>query len=321
MGLMRNQWPYADKIIAFYAQVVWMDRLKAMATFVRIADCGSLTAAAEALSQSPASVVRSLAALERHLGVRLMNRTTRRLALTAEGAEYLNWCRRMLAEFDVIENRMEASRKTPGGILRLTAPVEFGNRYVTPVVNGFLRAWPGMTVELILLDRMVDLLEEGLDLALRIGQLPDSTIMASALGRTRPVIVASPAFLAENGPIDHPQALRDMACVAFMPFSSRWDFRLNGQQTSVQLKPRLSTNHVQAALQAAEDGLGVMRALHYQVADALAEGRLIRILKNCELPDLPVQFARPHNRLISPRVRHFMDWAAPRLSAAIPDPC
>lgn len=297
-----------------------MDRLKAMTTFVRIADTGSLTAAAESLGQSPASVVRSLAALERHLGVRLINRTTRRLALTAEGTDYLDWCRRMLAEFDVIENRMEASRKTPGGILRLTAPVGFGGRYVSPVVNGFLQARPGMTVELVLLDRMTDLIEEGLDLAIRIGRLPDSSLIASGLGRTRPVVVASPGFLGDHGQILHPADLRDVPCIAFSPFSTRWEFLVEGRPCVIQPKPRLTTNHVGSALAAAESGLGVARALHYQVADALAQGRLVRILRDCEMPDLPVQFAWPHNRLISPRVRHFMDWAAPRLAAAIPDP-
>lgn len=297
-----------------------MDRLRAMATFVRIADCGSLTAAADALSQSPASVVRSLAALERHLGVRLLNRTTRRIALTPEGAEYLHWCRRMLAEFDAMENRMEASAKTPGGILRLTAPVEFGSRFVAPVVNGFLRAYPAMTVELVLLDRMVDLLEEGLDLAIRIGHLPDSSIMVSALGHTRPVLVASPGFLDEHGPIHQVRDLRDLPCISFLPWAARWDFTVAGQPVQVQPRLRLSTNQIQPALRAAEAGLGVMRALHYQVADALAAGRLIRVLRDSEPPDLPVQFARPQRRLISPRVRHFLDWAAPRLSCAIPTP-
>lgn len=297
-----------------------MDRLKAMATFVRIADSGSLTAAADALSQSPASVVRSLAALERHLGVRLLNRTTRRIALTPEGADYLHWCRRMLAEFDVIENRMEASARTPGGILRLTAPVEFGTRFVAPVVNGFLRAYPAMTVELVLLDRMVDLLEEGLDLAIRIGHLPDSSNMASVLGRTRPIVVASPGFLAEHGPIHQPQDLRDAPCISFIPWATRWDFIVAGQPVQIQPRLRLSTNQIQPALRATESGLGVMRALHYQVADALGAGRLTRILRDSEPPDLPVQYARPKGRLISPRVRHFIDWAAPRLSAAIPDP-
>ena len=293
-----------------------MDRLKAMATFVRIVDSGSLTAAAEASGLSAAAVVRSLAALEKHLGVRLLNRNTRRLALTGEGAEFLAWSRRMLAEFDELEHRFELRRHEPGGLLRMTAPVEFGRRHLAPVVNAFLQAHPAMRVELTLVDRVVDLLEEGLDLALRIGELPDSAMVALTLGRTRHVVCASPEYLADAGPIDHPSALATHACIAFLPQGPDWRFR-NDTATIVA---RLTCNQVQAARLAARAGLGIVRLLHYQVADDFANGRLVRLLVEHEPPDLPIQMIYPNARLLSPRVRRLIDWAAPRLRASIPDP-
>lgn len=297
-----------------------MDRLKAMATFVRIVEAGSLSAAAEGAGQSPAAVVRALAALERHLGVRLLNRNTRRLALTDEGAEFLAWSRRILAEFDAVEHGFDARRHSPGGLLRLTAPVEFGRRHVAPLVNAFLAAHPAMRIELTLADRVADLLDEGLDLALRIGRLPDSSMVAVPLGRTRLVVCASPAYLREAGPVAHPSALRGLACIAFAPHGRHWHFQDRGAPLTQTVSARLVANQVQAASLACTQGLGIARLLHYQVADELADGRLLRLLPAFEPPDLPIQLVYPHARLLSPRVRQFIDWAAPRLATAIPDP-
>lgn len=296
-----------------------MDRLKAMATFVRIVETGSLSAAADALGQSAASVVRSLAALEKHLGVRLLNRNTRRLALTDEGAEYLAWSRRMLAEFDTLEQRFEAHQQDPGGLLRLTAPVAFGQRHVAPLVNEFLRAHPGMQVELTLLDRTVDLLEEGLDLAIRIGHLPDSSMTAINLGVTRHVVCTHPDLL-QAGPIEHPATLRERDCIVFAQHGPCWAFLEQGQALSVEVSMKLLLNQVEVACAASIEGMGVVRLLHYQVADALADKRLVRLLREFETPDVPIQMVYPHSRLLSPRVRRFIDWAAPRLKASIPDP-
>lgn len=297
-----------------------MDRLKAMSTFVRIVDSGSLSAAAEAAGQSAASVVRTLAALEKHLGVRLLNRNTRRLALTDEGAEVLAWSRRVLAEFEAVEHSFEARRSQPEGVLRMTAPVEFGRRHVAPLVNEFLRDHPAMGAELVLLDRVVDLLEEGLDLAIRIGQLPDSTMVALPLGRTRAVVCAAPGYLETSGPVPHPSSLREHPCVAFLPQGRQWHFQEAGEGIAQEIRARLVVNQVQTASLACLQGLGVARLLHYQVADELADGRLVRLLQAFEPPDLPIQMVYPHSRLLSPRVRRFIDWAAPRLRASVPDP-
>ena len=247
------------------------------------------------------------------------SRNTRRLALTDEGAEYLAWSRRMLAEFDTLEQRFEARQQDPGGLLRLTAPVAFGQRHVAPLVNEFLRAHPGMQVELTLLDRTVDLLEEGLDLAIRIRHLPDSSMTAITLGATRHVVCVHPSLL-QAGPIEHPATLRERDCIVFAQHGPCWAFLEQGQALSVEVSAKLLLNQVEVARAASIEGMGVVRLLHYQVADALADERLVRLLRAFETPDVPIQMVYPHSRLLSPRVRRFIDWAAPRLKASIPDP-
>ena len=297
-----------------------MDRLKAMETFLRIVEAGSLTAAAERLERSPAAVARSLAALEAALGVRLLNRNTRRLALTEEGAEYLLWSRRMLAEFENMEHSFEVRREEPSGLLRLTAPVEFGALIAAPVLNGFLRAHPALRAELILTDQITDLLEEGLDLAIRIGRLPDSGLIVTTLGATRPVVCASPELLSAVAPILRPEDLRERPSVGFQPHGKLWEFREAGAGFTVEVAPVLMVNQARSARLACLEGLGAARLLHYQVARELAEGKLIRILQEFEIPASPVQLVYPHGRLLSPRVRRFIDWIGPRLSVAIPAP-
>ena len=297
-----------------------MDKLKAMTTFVRIVDAGSLTAAATSLNQSTASVVRALAALEAHLGARLLNRSTRRLALTEEGEEYLTWSRRMLCEFDLIEHRFDARQTDPAGVLRLTAPMEFGHRYVAPLVNEFLQAHPHVRIELFLLDRVVDLLEEGWDLAVRIGNLPDSSMTAMALGATRSVVCASANLVDLSGVLAHPQTLSGRPCIAVGPQATHWDFLDNGRPLRVEVMPRLMVNQIQTARLACIQGLGIARLLHYQVAESLEDGSLVRLLQEFEMPDVPIQMVYPHSRLLSPRVRRFMDWVGPELRKLIPKP-
>lgn len=294
-----------------------MDKLKAMEVFVRIVDGGSLTAAADALEQSPASVVRTLAALESELGARLLNRSTRRLALTEEGREYLERCRRILADVDDAQASLKARGPRPSGSLRITAPVVFGRRHVTPVVTSYLFDQPDMQVELLLLDRVVDLLEEGLDLAVRIGRMADSSLVAIPLGETREIICASPEYLQRCGEPKHPAELQHHACANFTPQGRQWAYQDQAARRVVNPALRLSTNHIESAIGAACDGLGCTRLLHYQLAEHLAAGRLVRILRDYELPALPIQLVYPHSRLLSLRVRSFIDWAAPRLRSAL----
>lgn len=297
-----------------------MDRLKAMANFVRIVDSGSLSGAADSTGQSVASLVRSLAALERYLGVRLLNRSTRRMALTDEGEQYLAWSRRTLADFDDMEQRLEARDGVARGLLRVTAPVEFGQRYVAALVNAFLKDHGEITVELSLSDHIVPLLDDRLDLALRIGHLPDSAMIARKIGATRLVTCASPDYLHSAPAIDTPESLREHACITLASQGRHWYYRHTGKELAESITPRLVCNQIRAASQAAVQGVGITRLMHYQVADELADGRLLRVLRDFEPADLPIQLVYPHSLQLSPRVRAFVEWACPQLERLTPDP-
>lgn len=297
-----------------------MDRLKAIANFVRIVDSGSLSAAAETTGQSVAALVRSLAALERYLGVRLLNRSTRRMALTDEGEEYLAWSRRMLADFDDMEQRLEARDGITRGLLRITAPVEFGQRYVAPLVNAFLNAHEAMRIELSLSDQVIPLLDERLDLALRIGHLPDSSMVARKIGVTRLITCASPDYLRSAPPIDSPAALREHACITLASQGRQWYYRHKAKEQAEEILPKLVCNQIRAASLACVQAVGITRLMHYQVADELAAGRLVRILRDFEPLDFPIQLVYPHALQLSPRVRTFVEWACPQLQRVTPDP-
>jgi DNA-binding transcriptional LysR family regulator len=292
-----------------------MDKLRAMATFVRIVEAGSLTAAAGDLDTSLTSVVRTLATLEGALGTRLLNRTTRRIALTDEGRDYFERCRRVLAEIEDAENALSARRATPSGRLTLTAPVMFGRLHVGPVLTDFLAAHPAVQADLMLFDRIVDLLDEGIDAAIRIGHLRDSSLVAVSLGTTRRIICASPAYLADAGEPVHPSELAGHRCVQFRGVtpSSEWEFADGTRSLRVAVDSALATNQIDVALDACLKGLGCSAFLDYQVRDALAAGTLQRVLAGYEAAPIPVHIVYPHARLLSLRLRAFVDWAVPRL--------
>ena len=298
-----------------------MDRLKAMANFVRIVDNGSLSAAADVTGQSVASLVRSLAALETHLGVRLLNRSTRSMALTDEGREYLAWSRNMLAEVDDMEQRLIMRDGQLHGLLRMTSPVEFGQRYLAPLVGEFLQAHQQLRIELILNDQLVPLLDEGLDLALRIGHLPDSSLIARRIGATRLIACASPAYLANAPDLTVPGHLQQHACIALSSQGRHWYFYEQDKQQVQEITPRLTCNQIRAASQACVQGVGVARFMHYQVAEELADGRLVRVLDAFEPAELPIQLVYPHSLQLAPRVRAFVEWACGRLERLTPDSC
>lgn len=297
-----------------------MDRLKAIANFVRIVDSGSLSAAADGTGQSVASLVRSLAALERYLGVRLLNRSTRRMALTDEGEQYLRWSRRMLTEFDDIEQRLEAHDGVLRGLLRMTAPVEFGQRFVAPLVNAFLLEHAELAMDMTFIDQIVPLLDERLDLALRIGHLPDSTLVARQVGVTRLITCASPDYLRRAPALPTPAALQQHACIVLAAQGRQWYYRHDDLESAVEVIPKLVCNQIRAANRACVDGLGITRLMHYQVAEELASGRLVRVLEAFEPADLPIQLVYPHSLHLAPRVKAFVDWLCPRLQALAPDP-
>lgn len=296
-----------------------MDKLRAMATFVRIVDGGSLTAAADAAGTSLTSVVRSLAALEKSLGTRLLNRTTRRLSLTTEGRDYAERCRQILAAVDEADAALSEQRASLSGRLALTAPVTFGRMHVAPLAASFLKQHPDLSVDLLLLDRVVDLLEEGLDLAVRIGELPDSSLVAVPLGTVRRVCCASPAYLRRRGTPKEPRDLLKHRCIGFKGHgaSADWRFQVAGRELKVPVRPVFVTNQVEAAMDAGIAGLGCVSLLSYQARTGLESGALKAVLRGFEVDPLPVNILYRPDRLMSTRVRALLDWLIPSLREAL----
>jgi DNA-binding transcriptional LysR family regulator len=292
-----------------------MDRLHAMEVLAAVAEAGSFAGAARHLRLSPPAVTRAVAALEERLGVRLLNRTTRRLSPTEAGLRFLASTRRLLAELDEAERSAAGTTAIPSGHLVITAPVTFGRAHVAAVLAEFLAAQPRVTAALLLLDRVTSLVEEGINVAVRIGQLPDSTLVARRVGEVRRLLVASPAYLAAHGVPERPEALKGHAVIAFSGLlpGRDWRFVANGRATAVTLAPRLEVNDALAALDVAERGHGITLALSYMVGPRLATGRLVPVLDAFAPPPVPVQIVHPHSRLVAAKVRAFLDFAAPRL--------
>ncbi len=295
-----------------------MDRLTAIRVFVAIVDGGSLSQAGRALGMPLATVSRHLKVLEDALDVRLVTRTTRRLALTEPGRAYLETCRRVLGDLDAAERRLIGEQAEPHGVLALTAPILFGRWRVQPVVISYLAAFPRMSARMLLVDRVVDLVEEGLDLGVRIGHLPDSSMRATALGSVRTVACASPAYLEEAGAPSEPKALSDYACIGFAMLSNpeRWTFHGRKPQ-SVPVSPRLTVNTAEAAIDAAKAGLGIVRVLSYQVQDSLKAGSLRLVLEPFEPPPIPVSLVHREDRLPQAKVQSFTELAVPLLRKAL----
>jgi len=293
-----------------------MDRLRAMEVFVRIVESGSLTAAADSLGVSAPSVVRTLAALERSLRVRLLNRTTRRSSLSDEGREYYERCRRVLAEAEAADAALLARRAEPRGRLRLTAPVAYGRIRVAPIVAAFLAKHPGIEVELLLLDRVVDLVEEGVDAAIRIAQLPESSLVALQVGQTRRVVCAARSHVQRAGTPKTPADLTGHRCIVFAGLAANNEWTFAGKHGRVAVHPVLRTNQFDVARDAVLDGLGYGQFLCYQVEALIAARKLVRVLDSFEPPAVPIHVVYPHTRFLSPNVRAFVDFALPRLRAS-----
>jgi len=295
-----------------------VDKLSAMRTYVTINERGSLTAAAEALGKSLPTVVRTLAELERALGVVLLRRTTRRMSLTDEGRVYLERARRILADVEEAEALVATGRDEPRGHLGVTAPALFGQMHVAPAVVDFVKAHAEVSVTLLLLDRVVNLIEEGIDVAVRIGPLSDSSLIATTLGSMRRVVVASPRLLRKTKTPKHPRALADHECVWFTGASRHsWRFRDGTKELAVPIRGRVSFNQAAAAVQACIAGAGFGMFLAYQVAPAVKEGKLRIVLADYEPPPTPVSLVYSEARLLSPRTRAFLDWMKPRLGEVL----
>jgi DNA-binding transcriptional LysR family regulator len=296
-----------------------MDRLEAMSILLAVVDAGSLSAAARRLGTPLPTVSRKLAELEAHLHTRLLHRTTRSLSLTEAGAAYVEACRRILDEVGEAERIAAGEYATPMGDLTVTAPVVFGRLHIVPVVAEFLAQYPKIGIKLLLTDRVVHLMEEQIDVALRIGELPDSTLMASGVGMVRMVVCGSPAYLAKHGVPSRPQDLAAHDCIGFDVLESRraWVFGSGKSAMSVPVVSRLAVNTAEAAIDAAALGVGLVRVLSYQVAEAVTNGTLSVVLQDYESAPLPVSLVHKGQAPLPLKLRAFLDFAAPRLKARI----
>jgi len=294
-----------------------MDRIDTMKVFVSAVDEGSLAGAARRLRRSPAAVSRAIAFLEAHVGAELLHRTTRSLKLSETGERYVAACRRVLTELEEADLLAGGERAAPRGTLTLTAPVITGEDVVRPVLDAFMDEYPAVSVRLLLLDRPVNLIDEGIDVALRIAHLPDSSFVATRLGDVRRVVAASPSYLRQHPVIGEPADLPKHRIIAMTHFGlDSWSFPpLKGSSVprTVQFAPRLVVNTVRAAVASAAEGHGVTRLFSYHIAEEIRDGRLQILLAADEHPPLPVHLLAPQGRFSVPKVRAFVDFAVPRL--------
>jgi DNA-binding transcriptional LysR family regulator len=292
-----------------------MDRTDAIAVFIAVADHGSFAAAARRLGRSPASVTRAVADLESRLGVRLLTRTTRAVSTTEAGQRFLGGAKRVLADLDEIERAAAGQGTAPRGELRLTAPILFGRLHVLPIVTEFLDRFPEVQAALALVDRPVDLVEEGLDVAVRIGALGESSAVATRVGALRRIVVASPDYLARRGTPQRPADLTDHAVVAFSGIAGveHWVFREAAGDVNVAIRPRLVVSTAEAAIDATRAGFGLTRVLSYQAAEDVARGSLRRVLPGYEGDEVPIHLVYPGGRHPPPKLRAFLDFTTPRL--------
>ena len=286
-----------------------MDRIDAMQAFVAVADLEGFAPAARKLGLSPSGVTRLIAALEERLGARLLQRTTRSVALTDAGQRYLARARRILADIEEAEASIQDERTRPSGRLVVSAPIGFGRLHVSAVISKYLKRYPEVSGELRLTDRMINLIEDGVDLAVRIGHLADSSLVARQVGEMRRIVVGSPGYLKAHGEPKTPEAISSHQTIQFgaTTASPDWRFVRDGKEIRVAPISRLTTNSADAAIQYAVAGGGLTRVLAYQAADAVKRGQLRIVLAKFEQPPFPVHVVYPTSRLLSAKVRAFID--------------
>jgi DNA-binding transcriptional LysR family regulator len=296
-----------------------MDRLGSMSVLVAAVEAGSLSAAARRLGMPLTSVSRKILELEAHLGIRLLNRSSRKLTLTEAGRTYLEACKRILDDVNEAERAATGEYSAPKGELIITAPIVFGRLHVIPVAVEFLKLYPEVDIRFALTDRLVNLLEDHIDLAVRIGELPDSSLVATRIGAVRRVVCGSPSYFAERGIPKNPTDLLTHDCIAFQGLSApdTWIFRTAKGQASIPVHCRLVVNTASAAIDAAIAGLGITRVLSYQVADAIRAGTLAIVLDKFESPPWPISFVYAGPGLLPQKLRAFLDLATPRLRARL----
>lgn len=292
-----------------------MNRLESMSILVAVVDAGSLSAAARHLGMPLATVSRKVAELETHLKTRLLHRTTRQLSLTEAGASYVAACRRILEDIGEAERTATGEYAAPKGELVVTAPVVFGRLHIVPVVAEFLAHYPEIDIRLVLTDRVVHMMDEQVDVAVRIGELPDSALMATRVGTVRRVVCASPAYLATHGVPARPRDLSGHNCITFEVLESKraWVFEAGKSELSVPVHSRLAVNTAEAAIAAAILGVGLIRVLSYQVADAIRDQTLRVVLDTFESAPLPISLVHTGQAPLPLKLRAFLDFVTPRL--------
>lgn len=292
-----------------------MDRLREMEVFVAIVERGSFSAASDKFGLSRAAVSRAVTSLETRLGAQLLARTTRKVRPTDAGITYLDACRKLLDGIVDAESHIAGDPEHPVGTLTITAPVQLGQRFIAPLVNAYALRYPDVRVNAMYLDRTTRLLEEGVDIAIRIGHLEDSSTFAVRLGSVRRQTFASPAWLAKHGEPAHPEDLIHHNCISFTGVSQplEWVFFENGSKLPVHLQPRMIVNQVPAAISAAEDGVGITQLLSYQAAPEVAAGKLVPILRAYEPESTPVNLLHVERRGTSGKIRSFMEFVTETL--------
>jgi DNA-binding transcriptional LysR family regulator len=296
-----------------------MDRFESMSTLLAAVEGGSLSAASRKLGMPLATVSRKVSELEAHLRTRLINRTSRRLMLTDAGRSYVVACKRILEDIGEAERAAAGEYMAPRGDLTVTAPIVFGRLHVLPLVIEFLKAYPDIDIRVALADRVVNLREDDIDLAIRIGDLPDSSLVATCVGSIRRVVCGSPAYFAQRGTPKSPGQLSTHDCITFDGLMSpdTWKFAVGKSTLSVAIHSRLIVNTAEAAIDAAIAGVGITRVLSYQVASALRAGTLALALREFEPKPWPVSLVYAGQGLLPLKLRAFLDFAAPRLKARL----
>jgi DNA-binding transcriptional LysR family regulator len=288
------------------------DRLDTMAMFVAVAELGSFAEAARRLNRDPAAVTRAVAALEADLRVRLLNRTTRSVALTDEGGRFLDGCRRLLASYDDLRAQGDGARAEPHGAISVTTTGMFGRLHVLPSIVRFMERYPRVDVRAMFVDRIVSLVDEGLDVGVRLGKLPDSSLRATRVGQVYLSVYASPDYLARHGEPLSPRDLIDhqtVSCLTISPIPDRWSFD-GADVTNVPVKPRLVVNSIESAADAVAEGAGLTFLASYHAHAYVQAGRLRRVLAAWEPAPIPIHILQPAGRFPAVKVRLFVDHLA-----------
>lgn len=298
-----------------------MDRFEAMSIVLAVAEAGSLSAAARRQKAPLATVSRKVSELEAHLQTKLFNRSSRALVPTDTGRSYIAAAKRILADVGEAERAAGGEYTKPRGDLSVSAPVSLGRKYLQPVVAQFLAAFPDVDVQLGLQDRAVNLLEEHVDVALRIGGLTDSSLIAVRVGEIRRVVCASPAYLKARGTPKSPEALSTHECITYAPMqsTSTWSFTRGQTEYVVPVRTRLTVSNLESACDAARDGVGITFAFSYHVAEFVKSGELVLLLQDFQPPPRPVSFIYSPNRFLPIKLRAFLDFALPRTRAQLSD--